>query len=198
MRQWLHDPQAIMVAAFAISALFLAIAGWLIQRNLRPNEPGLRLSLALPFSLAISASGLFRAIRLPSPWGYVVGAVLCALAGGLFYYPDHRRYVRDPAGKVVGYPWQIVLAFAGFKWTRDKASRHFFFSGDTDSGKTSGMNGLLADLMRRNPTLGGVVMANKGDQWFYFEWLAKKYGRQHDISTFARAWSATPGKRFTG
>jgi type IV secretory pathway TraG/TraD family ATPase VirD4 len=24
-------------------------------------------------------------------------------------------------------------------------------------------------------------MANKGDEWFYLEWLAKKYGRQHDI-----------------
>lgn len=43
------------------------------------------------------------------------------------------------------------------------------------------MNGLLAALIRRNPSLGGVVMANKGDEWFYFEWLAKKYGREADI-----------------
>ena len=69
MRQWLHDPQAITVAAFAISALFLGIAGWLIQRNLRHNEPGLRLPLALPFAIVISASGVFGASRLPSPWG---------------------------------------------------------------------------------------------------------------------------------
>jgi hypothetical protein len=55
------------------------------------------------------------------------------------------------------------------------------FSGDTGLGKTSGMNGLLAALVRRNPTLGGVVTANKGDEWFYLEWLAKKYGRNHDI-----------------
>ena len=194
MRQWLHDPHAITVAAFAVSALFLGIAGWLIQRNLRHNEPGLRLPLALPFALAISTSGLFGAIRLPSPWGYVVGAVLCALAGGLFYYADHRRYVRDPAGKVVADRWQIVLAFAGFRWTRDKANRHFFFSGDTGSGKTSGMNGLLADLMRRNPTLGGVVMANKGDEWFYLEWLAKKYGREHDIIRLRPRLVGEPGK----
>ena len=57
MRQWLHDPQAITVAGFAISAQFLGTAGWFIQRNLRHNEPGLRLPLALPFALAISASG---------------------------------------------------------------------------------------------------------------------------------------------
>jgi hypothetical protein len=43
------------------------------------------------------------------------------------------------------------------------------------------MNLLLAELVRRNPTLGGVVMANKGDEWFYLEWLAKKHGRQNDI-----------------
>lgn len=43
------------------------------------------------------------------------------------------------------------------------------------------MNGPLAALIRLNPTLGGVVMANKGDEWFYLEWLAKKYGREKDI-----------------
>ena len=43
------------------------------------------------------------------------------------------------------------------------------------------MNGLMAALISRNPTLGGVVMANKGDEWFYLEWLAKKYGREKDI-----------------
>jgi hypothetical protein len=35
--------------------------------------------------------------------------------------------------------------------------------------------------MSRNPTMGGLVMANKGDEWFYLEWLAKKYGRTRDI-----------------
>jgi hypothetical protein len=43
------------------------------------------------------------------------------------------------------------------------------------------MNGLLAALVSRHPTLGGVVMANKGDEWFYLEWLAKKHRRQNDI-----------------
>ncbi len=181
LHQWLHDPQAITVAAFAIAALFLGIAGWFIQRNLRHNEPGLRAPLTLPFALMISAAGLFGASRLSAPWGLVTGALVCAAAGSLFYFADHRRFVRDPAGKIVADRWQIVLSFAGFRWTRDKANRHFFFSGDTGSGKTSGMNELLAALIRRNPTLGGVVIANKGDEWFYLEWLAKKYGREHDI-----------------
>ena len=181
LRQLLRDPHAPTVAAFAIAALFLGIAGWFIQRNLRHNEPGLRTPVALPFALVISAAGVFGADRLPAPFGLIVGASICALAGLLFYYADHRRFVRDPAGKVAADRWQIVLAFAGFRWTRDKANRHFFFSGDTGSGKTSGMNGLMAALISRNPTLGGVVMANKGDEWFYLEWLAKKYGREKDI-----------------
>ncbi len=181
LRQWLHDPHAPAVAAFAVAALFLGVAGWFIQRNLRHNEPGLRAPVALPFAVIISAAGVLGADRLPAPFGLIVGASICALAGLLFYYADHRRFVRDPAGKVAADRWQIVLAFAGFRWTRDKANRHFFFSGDTGSGKTSGMNGLMAALVSRNPTLGGVVMANKGDEWFYLEWLAKKYGREKDI-----------------
>jgi hypothetical protein len=181
IRQWLQNPHAITVAAFVIAGVFLGLAGRFIHRNLRHNEPGLRAPLALPFALAISAAGVFGAWRLPPPYDLTAGSVVCALAALLFYYADHRRWVRDPAGKIVADRWQIVLAFAGFRWTRDKANRHFFFSGDTGSGKTSGMNGLLAALIRRNPTLGGVIMANKGDEWFYLEWLAKKYGRTQDI-----------------
>jgi hypothetical protein len=181
IRQWLQNPHAITVAAFVIAAIFLGLAGWFIHRNLRHNEPGLSAPLALPFALAISAAGVFGAWRLPPPYDLAAGSVVCGLAALLFYYADHRRWVRDPAGMIVADRWQIVLTFAGFRWTRDKANRHFFFSGDTGSGKTSGMNGLLAALIRRNPTLGGVVMANKGDEWFYLEWLAKKYGRTQDI-----------------
>ena len=181
LHQWLHDPRAITVAAFAIAASFLGIAGWFIYRNLRHNEPGLRAPVALPFALIFSAAGVFGAVRLPAPFGLIAGGLICALASLLFYYADHRRFVRNPAGKIVADRWQIILAFAGFQWTRDKANRHFFFSGDTGSGKTTGMNGLLAALISRNPTLGGVGMANKGDEWFYLEWLAKKYGRENDI-----------------
>jgi len=180
-RQWLQDPHAITVAAFAISGLFLGVAGWLIQRNLRHNEPGLRAPVALPFALLVAAPGVFGAGRLPAPWGLVVGALICVLAGLLFFFADHGRFVRDPAGKIVADRWRIVLVFARFRWTRDKANRHFFFSGDTGSGKTSGMNALLAALIRRNPTMGGVVMANKGDEWFHLEWLARKCGREKDI-----------------
>jgi hypothetical protein len=181
IRHWLQSPHAITVGAFAIAALFLGIACWLIVRNLRHNEPGLRAPVALPIALIISAAGLFGANRLPAPYGLVVGGVTCAFAGLLFWYADLHRFVYNPAGKIVADRWQIVLTFAGFQWTRDKANRHFFFSGDTGSGKTTGMNRLFQALICRNPTLGGVVMANKGDEWFYLQWLAKKYGRQNDI-----------------
>jgi glucose dehydrogenase len=121
IRQWLHNPHAITVAAFVIAGIFLWIAGWLIHRNLRHNVPGLR----TPFALAISAAGVFGAWRLPSPYALITGGVICGLASLLFYFADHRRWVRDPAGKIVADRWQIVLAFAG-------------------SGTTSGTNGLLA------------------------------------------------------
>lgn len=181
LRDGLQSPHALTVAAFVLAGVFFGIAGGLIHRNLRHNEPGLTAPWALPFALIIAGAGVFGAGRLPFPYGVIVGSVICALAALLFYYADHRRWVRDPAGKIVADRWQIVVAFAGFRWTRDKANRHFFFSGDTRSGKTTGLNGLLAALIKRNPTLGGVVMANKGDEWFYLQWLAKKYGRENDI-----------------
>ena len=78
------------------------------------------------------------------PLGVITGGgVVCFLGGFLFYFADHRRWVRDPAAKIVADRWQVLVAFAGFRWTRDKANHHFFISGDTGSGKTSGMNGLL-------------------------------------------------------
>lgn len=181
LNEWLHHPHAGTVISLTIAGAFLAISGWLIVRNLRHNEPGLRAPQALPFALIIAGAGVFGASRLPFPANWIVGPTVCALAAALFHFADHRRFVRTPAGNVVADRWQIALSFAGFRWTRDKANRHFFFSGDTGSGKTTGMNALLTDLIRRNPTLGGVVMANKGDEWFHLEWLAKKHGREHDI-----------------
>jgi|GEM_PF-3391145 len=92
IRQWLHNPHAITVAAFAIAGLFLGLAGWFIQRNLRHNEPGLRLPFALPFALIIAAAGVFGAWRLPSPYGLFAGSVICGLAGSKEMGPsDHIR-----------------------------------------------------------------------------------------------------------
>ena len=181
LRQWLQEPHALTAAAFGIMLVFLAVALALILRNLRRNEPGLRAPVALFLALAAASAGLTGAVRLQNPWTFVTAGLICTSASALFLFSDHRRFVRDPGGKIVSDRWQIVLKFAGFSWTRDKANRHFFFSGDTGSGKTCGMNELLAALVRRNPQLGGVVMANKGDEWFYLEWLAKKYGRQNDV-----------------
>ncbi len=181
LRQWLHDPHAITVLFFALAFVFLVFAGWKIHRNLRHNDPGLSATAALFFALFVAAFGLAGSERLAFPWSYVAGAAACILAGLLFYFADHRRFVRDPNGKIVADRWEIVLAYAGFHWTRDKANRHFFFTGDTGSGKTSGMNGLLAALLKRNSKLGGVIIANKGDEWFQLETIAKKYGREKDL-----------------
>ena len=94
----------------------------------------------------MSVAGLFGANRLPSPWSLVAGGAVCALSSPISYYADHRRFVRDPDGKIVADRWQIVLAFAGFQWTRDKANRHFFFSGANNGG------GSVKSSVRHRPT----------------------------------------------
>lgn len=181
LREWLHHPHAITVALFAVAAIALGIALWFVLRNARHNEPGLKAPVAFALALVIATTGLMGARRLSDGHFLEVGGAVCAVAASLFFFADRRRFVRDPEGKIVADRWEIVLIFARFRWTRDKLNRHFFISGETGSGKTTGMNQLLAALIRRDPRLGGVVMANKGDEWFYLEWLAKKYGRQEDI-----------------
>lgn len=177
----LNKPHAITVLSLALSCALIAAAIWRIQKNLRHNEPGLTLKQAFSFALAICAAATVSAQRVQPYWQYFIGGAATVGTCALFYFSDHRRFIRAPDGAIVADRWQIALKFAGFRWTRDKANRHFFFSGDTGSGKTSGMNLLLADMIRRNPTVGGVLMANKGDEWFYLEWLAKKHGRSNDI-----------------
>lgn len=181
IRRWLHDPNAPLFAAFAAAAVALSIALWLVFRNLRHNEPGLKAPTALVLALVVSGSGVFGARLLSEERFIPVSVAFFLVAAGLFFFADRRRFVRDPAGEIVADRWEVVLEFAHFRWTRDKLNRHFFISGETGSGKTTGMNQLLAALIRRDPRLGGLVMANKGDEWFYLEWLAKKYGRQRDI-----------------
>ncbi len=180
-REWAHDPRAITVGIFAVFALALGFAGWLVLRNLRHNEPGLKAPAAFWLALVIAGTGLAGAQRLPERFFIPVGGAACVAASCLFFFADRHRFIRDPQKRIVADRWEIVLAFARFRWTRDKVNRHFFFTGDTGSGKTTGMNALLAALMSRNPRLGGMVMANKGDEWFYVEWLAKKYGRERDL-----------------
>lgn len=181
IRRWLHDPNAPLFAAFGVAAAALAIALWLVFRNLRHNEPGLKAPTALVLAIVVSGCGFFGAHLMPDERFIPISGVFCLVAAGLFFFADRRRFVRDPAGEIVSDRWEVVLEFAHFRWTRDKLNRHFFISGETGSGKTTGMNQLLAALIRRDPRLGGLVMANKGDEWFYLEWLAKKHGRENDI-----------------
>ncbi len=181
IREWLQRPDAVTVGLFFVCATALGVAFWYVLRNLRRNEPGLKAPAAFGLALVVVASGLLGARRLPEKQFFPVGMAVCVAAASLFYFADRRRFVRDPEGRIVADRWEIVLEFARFRWTRDKLNRHFFISGETGSGKTTGMNQLLTALFRRDPRLGGVVMANKGDEWFFLEWLAKKYGRQADV-----------------
>ena len=181
LREALNDPRAPAMAAFAVAGLALGFAARRVLRNLRHNEPGLTAPAAFGVALVVAFAGLFGAEDLPRDWRWSARGAAILAAGGLFFFADRHRFVRDPKGSVVADRWEIVLKFARFRWTRDKANRHFFITGDTGSGKTTGMNALFAALMRRDPRLGGVVMANKGDEWFFLEWLAKKYGRTDDI-----------------
>jgi hypothetical protein len=181
LREWLHSPEAITSIIFAVGAVALGFALWRVARNVRHNEPGLKSPQAFALALIIAAGGLVGARRLPEPLFWRVSVPICALASSLFFFADHRRFVRDPDGKIVFDRWETVLRFARFRWTRDKLNRHFFVSGETGSGKTTGINRLMTELVRRDPRLGGVVMANKGDEWFFLEWLAKKFGREQDI-----------------
>jgi hypothetical protein len=50
----------------------------------------------------------------------------------------------------------------------------------------------------QSDALGGVVMANKGDEWFYLEWLAKNRAATTTLFGSARAWSASPNDQSIG
>ena len=180
-REALNDPRAPAIAAFVLAGLAVGFASWRVLRNLRHNEPGLTAPVAFALTLVIMFAGFFGAHSLPGDERWPAIGASALVSAGLFFFADRHRFVRNPQGCPVADRWEIVLSFAHFRWTRDKANRHFFVTGDTGSGKTTGMNGLLTALMRRDRRLGGVVMANKGDEWFFLEWLAKKYGRSQDL-----------------
>jgi hypothetical protein len=181
LHTWLHDPRALTVGLFAVAGAALAVALFFILRHRRHNEPGLKSPAALALALVIAGAGFAGARQLPDRYYALVAGAFCVLGAGLFLFADAGRYIRDPHGRIVVDLWEIALSFAGFRWTRDKVNRHFFFTGDTGAGKTTGMHRLLDALMRRNPRLGGIVMANKGDEWYFLEWLAKKHGRAGDL-----------------
>jgi hypothetical protein len=195
LHEALNDALAPAVAAFACTGIALGFAAWRVLRNLRHNEPGLMAPAAFCAALVVALGGFIGTQSLPESVRWPAFGGFAVLASSLFFFADRHRFVRDPKGGLVADRWEIVLKFARFRWTRDKANRHFFITGDTGSGKTTGMNGLLTALMRRNPHLGGVVMANKGDEWFFLEWLAKKYGRSQDLIRLRpRTVEDTPGQ----
>lgn len=97
LRKWLQSPHVITAGALAIACVFAGIAAWLILRNLRHNEPGLRKPMVLPFALIISAAGIFGASRLSSPWGIVVGAAFCVLSA-ILSAAARRQFSRNTPG----------------------------------------------------------------------------------------------------
>src|SRR5687767_2323419 len=101
LRQWPHNPQTVTAGLFALALVFLAVAGWKIHRNLHHNDPGLSAPAAFFFALVIAFSSLAGSERLPAPWSWMAAATACILAGSLFFFADHRRFVRDPAGRIV-------------------------------------------------------------------------------------------------
>ena len=99
IRRLLHDPNAPVFAAFAVTAGALTVALWLIFRNLRHNEPGLKAPMALTLAIVVAGSGLTGAHRLPGDRFVPVGSAVCVAAAVLFYFADWRRFVRDPEGR---------------------------------------------------------------------------------------------------
>ena len=182
LRTWASHPHSLTIAAGFGAFSCLGFAAWRVARNTFHNEPGLSALAALAASVGTLLAAFVAASRLAQPLSLIAVTAGAVAGGTLFFFADHRRFVRDSKGRIVTDRWQIVLRFGGFKWTRDKANRHFFFTGDTGSGKTSsGMNGLLDSLLRHDRRLGGMVMANKGDEWFALQKLARRHGREADL-----------------
>ena len=176
-----QHPLAPAFLSLALAGIILAIAGFLIWRNWRHNEPGLSKPLAFGAAVTIFAATLFAATYLAPHTSLALLAT--AAVAGLFMIgiADHRRYVRDPAGHIVFDRWRIVLRLGGQRWTQDKACRHFFITGDTGSGKTSGLDRLLYGLFEHNPAFGGVIMANKGSEWHSLQKIGARFGREADL-----------------
>src|SRR5215207_2732291 len=80
LREWLQDPLAPTIGLFALAAVAFAIALWLILRNVRHNEPGLKAPVALVLALVIATSGLVGARRLPGDQIFPIGGGFCAVA----------------------------------------------------------------------------------------------------------------------
>ena len=125
LRELLHDSHAITVAAFAVAAIFLGIAGRLIFRNFHHNEPGLRAPLALPVAVLISAAGAFGADLLTAPWSLIVGVAIGAPSGLVFPRGSSPPCPR-PGWKGRSPPVEIRPRPDRFPLPRDQANRHYY------------------------------------------------------------------------
>ncbi len=75
-----------------------------------------------------------------------------------------------------------LVRLAGFAWTKEDFCRGWLITGDTGSGKTlSGIVTLAEQVYRRDPTVGGVVIDDKGVLHETFSALLKAKGRERDL-----------------
>lgn len=76
----------------------------------------------------------------------------------------------------------FVARLGGLTWRRNQFCRGWLITGDTGSGKTSsGINQLVHQVFRNEPTWGGLCIDEKGVYWETLAGMAQHYGREHDL-----------------
>ncbi len=77
---------------------------------------------------------------------------------------------------------QTVVRIGGRNFTRRDLCRGMLITGDTGSGKTkSGINRVLVELFRRDPTWGGICISDKSNYHETLLAMARHCGREKDL-----------------
>src|ERR1700677_803439 len=117
----------------------------------------------MPFSWLHFADFWSKACRPPG-LGFAILLLITAL-----------RILLIPTGK-------HVARLGRLTWRRNQFCRGWLVTGDTGSGKTSsGINQLLHQVFKNEPTWGGLCIDEKGIYWETLSAMATHYGREHDL-----------------
>ncbi|HEY3913210.1 MAG TPA: type IV secretion system DNA-binding domain-containing protein [Verrucomicrobiae bacterium] len=77
---------------------------------------------------------------------------------------------------------RAIVRLKGLAWTREDFCRGWLVTGDTGSGKTrSGINQLLYQVFKSEPTWGGLCIDDKGVYWETLVEMAEHFGRGNDL-----------------